>query len=388
MLREFLANPRHSLNNELSPKNSSRDRGTALMYHRFSLTLVLNHACNLRCRYCYTGEKIGRRLPQDYGERAIQRAVASVEPSGTLDVGFFGGEPLLEAPLLLELMKFAEISAARRGIGLRFNVTTNATVRSPAAWAAMMHPDLDLAISHDGLPAVHDAQRVSVDGTTTSDLVEETMESLHAAGKPYRVVMVMQPQSVSQLPEGLQYLYERGVRRFEPSLNLWTTWTVADGELLARSIGGAADFWGTHLPECGVSWFDEQAARLARVPIDASARCGFGGGEIAISPAGNLYPCERLVGADEPTNPMRLPGHVMDGGDFLSLQKPPGSSPDECLPCVLREQCSTAVCYCSNYVRTGSVTRPDRLLCMFDQVCYRETARVLSALASPCTTGA
>jgi radical SAM protein with 4Fe4S-binding SPASM domain len=238
------------------------------------------------------------------------------------------------------------------------------------------------------LPAVHDAQRVAVDGSPTSRLVEETMHALHEAGKLFRVVLVVQPQTCEQLPEGLQYLHERGVRQFEPSLNLWTTWTVADGERLERAIGEAADFWGAHLPECGVSWFDEHAVKLTRVPVEASARCGFGSGEIAVTPAGHLYPCERLVADDQPTNPMRLPGHVMQGEDFLSLEKPAGSSPAECQPCVLRQQCNTGVCYCSNFVRTGDVTRPDRLLCLFDQVCYRETRRVLSTLAAPCPTGA
>ncbi len=34
----------------------------------------------------------------------------------------------------------------------------------------------------------------------------------------------------------------------------------------------------------------------------------FGAGQIAVTPRGNLYPCERLIGGDEEGNPSRLPG--------------------------------------------------------------------------------
>ena len=73
------------------------------MHARFGLTLVVNHACNLRCSYCYTGEKIGRRLPLATGRKAIDRAISSLSQNGTLELAFFGGEPLVEAELILEL---------------------------------------------------------------------------------------------------------------------------------------------------------------------------------------------------------------------------------------------------------------------------------------------
>ena len=80
------------------------------MHSRFGLTLVVNHACNLRCTYCYTGLKFRRPLPAAFGQRAIDRAFRSLSHSGTLDLAFFGGEPLIEAELILEL-----VAGAARG---------------------------------------------------------------------------------------------------------------------------------------------------------------------------------------------------------------------------------------------------------------------------------
>jgi uncharacterized protein len=117
---------------------------------------------------------------------------------------------------------------------------------------------------------------------------------------------------------------------------------------------------------------------LADVPVQDTARCGFGAGQIAVTPAGNLYPCERLIGADEPGNSLRLPGDIQHGDDFLGYRAQPEKMASECTECALQSLCSTN-CRCSNYVRTGDITRPDGLLCLWDQACHRETVRVLQS---------
>ncbi|EAQ81371.1 radical SAM protein [Blastopirellula marina] len=349
------------------------------MHARFGLTLVVNHACNLRCTYCYTGEKIRRPMSPETGRKAIDRAIRSVRRDGTLELSFFGGEPLIEAELILDLVRYARSAADEQDVRLALSMTTNGTIESAAAWSVMTLPQLELAISHDGLPSAHDGHRVTVDGLPSSFRVQNTMARLIDAGKEFRIVMVVQPDSVASLPDGMEFLYTLGVRRFNPSLNLWATWTRADGERLNDAIRRAADFWGERLPECSVSWFDEKGAQAAGIPLTETARCGFGHAEIAVTPAGNLFPCERLVGADEPGNPMRLSGHALDGDDFLDHAPLPGMTPAECAPCALQSLCSTKTCRCSNFIRTGDVNRPDGLLCLLDQACYRETIRVLES---------
>ena len=95
------------------------------MFERFGLTLMVNHACNLRCTYCYTGEKLGRRLPLATGQKAIDRALHSLKPHGMLELAFFGGEPLVEAELILELVAYARSEAARHEMDLALSMTTN-----------------------------------------------------------------------------------------------------------------------------------------------------------------------------------------------------------------------------------------------------------------------
>ncbi|HUS40544.1 MAG: hypothetical protein WBF93_09955 [Pirellulales bacterium] len=61
------------------------------MLETFDLVLMVNHACNLRCAYCYTGAKFWRSLNQGYALRAVNRALRSIAPGGTLELGRFHG---------------------------------------------------------------------------------------------------------------------------------------------------------------------------------------------------------------------------------------------------------------------------------------------------------
>jgi uncharacterized protein len=346
----------------------------------FHLVLMVTHRCNLRCDYCYMGRSRPQSLDPRFGRAAIHRAIRSLRPGGTLELGFFGGEPLLEAGLVATLLDYALHAAQAVGVTLKPGLTTNGTQRDGLAWQVMGRTELDLCISHDGLPDVHDRHRRRADGTSTSAEVLETIRRLRAAGRPVRTVTVVRPDSLERLPEGITWLRAAGVRRFDLTLDVWTVWQAADMPRLAQALARLADLWLAGLPENSINWFDEKAARLARLPIEPTARCGFGNGEVAVAPSGRLYPCERLIGEDRGDHPLRLPGHVLDGADFLASPAIGLSTCAACAACAVQPQCNT-YCRCNNYLRTGDPTRPDALLCFLDQVCLRETARVLRGLA-------
>lgn len=349
------------------------------MYPRFGLTLMVNHACNLRCTYCYTGEKFRRPMPLAVVRKAIDRAIESLQVHGTLELAFFGGEPLVEAELIEHAIQYAVDRGSARDVHVIGNMTTNGTVVGPAAWRVITHPRMTVAISHDGLPSVHDRHRITVDSHGSSASVENTLRRLVKDQIDFHVVTVVRPDTVSHLADGLSYLYNLGVRRFDLSLDLWTTWTRDDARHLSVAIASCATQWAKWLPDVAINWFDSRAAHWMGVPSNDSARCSFGAGEIAVAPSGNLYPCERLIGEDRPDNAMRLPGHAMDGDDFIAFSLASPKDAAECSACSLQSVCSTT-CRCSNYVRTGDITRPDGLLCWLDQCCFRETAAALAKL--------
>ena len=314
-------------------------------------------------------------MPEAVGSRAIDRALASLSPGGVLELGFFGGEPLIDPELVL---RFTECAIARAGASdqsVRLGITTNGTISNDVAWRVMLRDDMDLTVSHDGLPRVHDRHRLTAGGEPTSDLVTESMRRLVRHGKAFHVNMVVRPDTVGDLADGVRHLRELGVTHTDLSLDLWSEWESQDARRLQESIDRCAEVWVEGLPECGISWFDEKAARLGDVPLTETARCGFGNGELAVAPSGRLYPCERLIGEDSEDNPMRLAGHALEGADFLDMRPGSPRSHTACDACSIESICNTT-CRCSNYVRTGDVSRPDRLLCLLNEWCTAAVMRL------------
>lgn len=341
---------------------------------------MVNHACNLRCDYCYMGKMTGARMAPEVGRRAIERAVASIERGGTLELGFFGGEPLLDAGTVLEFAAYARARAAGAGLELRLALTTNGTQDHPQAREVMELPELDLAVSFDGLPEAHDLHRRDDRGAGSSANVLSTLRRLVAAGRPPRVVVVVRPDTVARLAEGARFLYGLGIVEIEPSLDLWTRWETRDAERLTEAVSALGRLWRENLPERALTWFDEKLAGLAGLPLDGCARCGYGVGEVAVAPSGRLFPCERLVGRDDPDSPVRLPGHALEGEDFPGGKPAPARAGAVCDACHIRELCGTT-CRCSNYVRTGDVSRPDGLLCLLDRLAFGEAMAVRREMA-------
>lgn len=342
-------------------------------YPAFGLTLVVNHACNLRCTYCYTGSKFSAPMPRPVGDRAVRRAFASIAEGGHLGLGFFGGEPLLEADSILHWMDSARRAAKTAGKCVRFNLTTNGTVSTPAALEVMRAPDLDLAVSCDGLREIHDLHRRNRYGARTAALVEGIIAGLVRDKRAFSVVTVARPDTLESLPAGLAHLRSLGVSRFTLSLDLWTTWGAEDLIRLETTVETLADLWRSWLPHAGIDWFDTRVAALARLAASGpETRCGFGEGELAVAPSGRLYPCERLVAEDQPANPLRLPGVLDDYLDFLDLRS----------PCLAGEKpgatdAPAGACRCSNYVRTGSPAATDILQRTLNQAANRAVERLI-----------
>src|SRR5262249_4566394 len=106
-------------------------------------TMVLNvtNQCNLSCAYCYeySEDKIvdteNGRKPKFMSEETAQQSVDfMLAESGDNKVAyltFFGGETLLNFPVLRKTIGYARQRAAELGKEVEFSLTTNATLLKP-----------------------------------------------------------------------------------------------------------------------------------------------------------------------------------------------------------------------------------------------------------------
>jgi uncharacterized protein len=92
------------------------------------------------------------------------------------NVGFYGGEPLLQWDLLKEIVLFSEKELA--GKLLMFSLTTNASLITETMAAFLEKHNINIVISLDGLKHVNDSNRIFQDGTGTFDTVLQTIRMI------------------------------------------------------------------------------------------------------------------------------------------------------------------------------------------------------------------
>jgi len=133
------------------------------------LFLNLVHECNLRCRYCFAGEGQYRgpqeRMSRDVVRRSVDLLLSDSDPDdeGVL-IRFFGGEPLLDFPLLRWATEYAAARGEDRGKKVGFSIFTNGTLVTPEIASFFREHDFEVLVSLDGPPETNDRMRVTADG--------------------------------------------------------------------------------------------------------------------------------------------------------------------------------------------------------------------------------
>ena len=128
-----------------------------------TLVLHVSHRCNLACSYCYAGGGSyggpAEDMTPEVGRELLRWFFGQAAPGAPLSITFFGGEPLLNLPLMHELADDARHRAAAGGHELRFGVTTNGTLVTPAAAALLGDLGAQVTVSVDGAGDDHEALR-------------------------------------------------------------------------------------------------------------------------------------------------------------------------------------------------------------------------------------
>ncbi len=146
------------------------------------LIVNITERCNLRCRYCsFSGAYRDNRTHSNtvMTEEVLHAALDwyfGFNAREEFSLGFYGGEPLADLPLLQNAVDTARRRAPGR---LKFRLTTNATLLTDPVCRFLIENDFRLHISLDGPKPVHDRYRVFPDGRGSFDAAWEGIVRLH-----------------------------------------------------------------------------------------------------------------------------------------------------------------------------------------------------------------
>jgi uncharacterized protein len=158
--------------------------------------------CNLNCSYCYMYNKADSswaRRPPIMSDEVLDAALTRIRThclsagQEQVSITFHGGEPCLVKPQRFEAW-CRKIERSLKDVAeCSLSIQTNGTLLSPQWAEIFLEHKIDVGVSVDGLPHVHDSNRIDHQGKGSYAATEKGLSFLRAAGVPLRFLCVIQP---------------------------------------------------------------------------------------------------------------------------------------------------------------------------------------------------
>lgn len=327
------------------------------------LTFILTEDCNLRCSYCYQKNFRPTRMSSKIARRAIQSAVDHGVESLTLT--FFGGEPLLEADTMFEILDFARQIERETGMLITGKMPTNGLLLDESVIERARAARLFVSLSFDGLQEAQDAGRITANGAGSFHHAERSLQLLAASKIPFAVYSVVTPDNVQFLSRSRQWLWDSGARILISALDYTANWDAAAVRTLQKQYKLVGRFYRELLSrreDFHLEPFDSRIAQWTRA--SSWKTCSPGISSVTVGPDGTLYGCVEYF-----YRRLNSIGHVdrwLDPAALQVMSRERSGQPDECVSCGVRDRCNNT-CACVNLRTTGTVNMPPESLCLTEQ---------------------
>lgn len=371
------------------------------------VTLQLTQNCNLRCSYCVYSDfynaaqrvHSGKRMTLEVAKKAVDFLAQHSIDNDKVNIGFYGGEPLMEFQLIKDIVEYAEDILA--GKEFSFSITTNATMLTPEIVAYFVAHDVQLMVSLDGPKDIHDInRRFAADGKGSFDTVIRNLKQIQKEYPEYiknlSISMVTDPQNdfdtIDSVFDSVDVLSDANVHS-----------AVIDDSYSLEKI----TFSNEYIEKRNYQIFLAYLARQNRIDKDKvspiayqevldlhnkinnmlktkslpetgmhSGPCIPGQLRLFVDVEGNLYPCERV---SESSTTMQI-GNLQDGFDYekaRALLNIGQLTEEECRNCWATNHCTI----CAKYADDGNCLSREKKLSycsnVREQVLYKLKSMIL-----------
>jgi uncharacterized protein len=343
-------------------------------------TVVLNltNQCNLACQYCYEFGEDKVATPDGKPKfMDFETAKASVDfllnqSSGrqAVHITFFGGETLMNFPLLQRVVGYANEQAAARGRDVDFSLTTNATLLTPTIIRFLSENRIGVTVSMDGPAELHDKLRVFANGKGSYDIIVPKVRALieNHRTRPIaaRVTLTAGVTDVVRIYRHLKQdlgFHEVGFAPVTTAANRLYSINEKGMDGVFEQFCMLAEEWLAFALRGELHGFSNVSDTISELyqGVNKSHPCGAGLGLMGVGPSGDIAPCHRFVDSD--THSL---GNISTGidrekqKDFLNRGHIGGKS--ACQQCWARPLCAGG-CHHEAFVRYGDTGHPNLHYC-------------------------
>ncbi len=333
-------------------------------------TLVINltNQCNLSCQYCYeygedkvaTPEGKAKFMEWGTAKESVDFLFKQSQGRRAVHITFFGGETLMNFPLLKQIVDYAREGARHAGMYIDFSLTTNATLLRPDIIQYLSDNHIGVTVSMDGPAELNDQLRVFANGRGSYDVIAPKVRELLAkhATRPIaaRVTLTNGVTDVIRIYRHLKDelgFHEVGFAPVTTSPNrLYAIDAKGLDGVLAQFEQLAYEYRDYALQDKlhGFSNVSDTLSELHQ-GISKSHPCGAGLGLLGVGPSGDISPCHRFVDSDD-----HKLGHISTGLDQPKQQEFLAhghiNAKYDCHTCWARPVCAGG-CYHEAFVRYG-----------------------------------
>lgn len=304
------------------------------------MTILLNQVCNFTCSYCYSAHGRDKSVLNSKKLITVLDFFVDRKRGNRLSLTFSGGgDPMLSFNLLSEAVIHARQLADRQGIRLDIGVVTNGSTLTDEKINFIKHHDVQLVVSCDILPDVHNVQR------SHYEVVASTIDRLCDAGLSIGLRSTITPLNVERMHEMVDTLHQRFPRVGSAAFEAVLSSTIfPDAQSLrefyrkfAKGIFDAIDYGRTLGIEIGNTTINNVGACKTRSCL----------GKLVVTPHGSLTACSRIASPTDAHYHDFMFGEVsadgrlhIDHTRYNDIMQSADFQRSECRACVARYHCS------------------------------------------------
>lgn len=264
-----------------------------------SLMVDATNQCQLKCRYCYYGEKGTVHMSTSKVFAATQNMAALFgDKLKDVNIHYMGGEPLVAWNQILDLNEKSKAHFAKLGIPFRWSLTSNLVGLTEKRAEHMIREKAGIHCSIDGPADIHNRNRPFRSGKDSfAKVVKAIPLALQITPNDTARVTVC-PEDAHRMPEIAHEILDRGFKTvglFPAHMDGWGDEAFKGWQ---EGIAGAFDLVAKKYGrEKRVSTIVRETPR--GVQKNGFSYCGAGKGLWAIGVDGKLYFCHHMTNHHE-----------------------------------------------------------------------------------------
>lgn len=324
---------------------------------RFSPTLCVTHDCNLHCVYCYQEHDCNSKMSFDTAKDCIDWIFDNVpEDMDGVEIGFIGGEPLLEFELIKQIVEYT--CSKNVSENYVFYATTNGTVLTAEMkqWLREHKTCFVLGLSLDGLPETHNYNRCGSYGEIDFKFFQELWPQ-------QGIKMTLSEKSLENLADNIIHIHELGfhniggVNLFEGSFD-WSDENYI--KILIPQLEKLVDYYVEN-DELPLDQMMSRRLELCEAKSEPGQKwCGIGTGAIFFDVDGTRRPCPFVT-------PMTFEKNVLEEICAHDFSKAEDFVDEDCYHnCYIYPIC--AHCAGANYLTEGTFKKRNRSRCRIQKL--------------------